>query len=394
MPDRLLPVTQSPAGGACAWWMWLAAFVIVASAGCRYGYEQVGAAPDAGVNPGDQDAGAGIDAGSPPEPVGYGRGTDGAFELTQGELQINEYAAMAGDVARASRSLTIDRPLAARAGTLVLIWQSGTTEPAESGQQANIVLDANAIGQWELVRLSVDIDSTKVELAEATRNPYAAGTTQLVTVPEYVSVIVGEGTRIVAQPWDGKVGGIVAFLVADKLDLAGAIDVTGAGYRGGVGDPVGNEDLHECAGLDELPPGGEAKGEGVALGRYGQGTTGRGNLANGGGGGSCHNGGGGGGGNQGAGGAGGIVDYEPAMQPPALGGAATVSSSFDRLSMGGGGGAGEAHHGSVSDGGPGGGVILIGARRISGGLIEANGVSAPPASNGDAGGGGGAGGAI
>lgn len=394
MPDRLPPVTLSSASAAQAWRMWLAAVAIAASAGCRYGYDQVGAGPDAG-DTGGPDAGAAIDAGKPPEPVGYGRGTAGALELTQGELQVNEYAAVVGDVARASRSLIIDRPLVARAGALVLIWQSGTADPTESGQQASIVLDASAIGQWDLVRLSADLDGTTVELAEATRNQYAAGTTQLVTVPEYTTALISEGATVIARPWDGKVGGVIAFLVADKLELNGAILATGTGYRGGVADPLGNEDLHNCVELDELPPGGEAKGEGVVLGRYGLDSTGRGNLANGGGGGSCHNNGGGGGGNQGAGGSGGIVDYEPAMQPPALGGAATITSSIDRLSMGGGGGAGEAHHGSASDGGPGGGVILLGASRIGGaGIIEANGVTAPLAGNGDAAGGGGAGGAV
>jgi hypothetical protein len=375
--------------------MWLAAAAIVASAGCRYGYDQVGVEPDAGgVNPGDPDAG--IDAGRPPEPVDYGRGTAGAFELTQGELQVNEYAAVAGDVSRGSLSVTIDRPLVARAGALALIWQSGTTDPTESGQQSSIVLDASAIGQWELVRLSVDLDGTRLDLAEPTRNQYVAGAAQIVTVPEYGTLSIGEGAAIVPRPWDGKVGGVVAFLVADKLDLAGAIQASAAGYRGGIGDPVGNENLDDCTALDEPPPGGEAKGEGVVVGRYGQDVTGRGNLANGGGGGPCHNGGGGGGGNQGAGGPGGIVDYAPdPMQPPALGGAATVASSTDRLSMGGGGGAGEAHHGSISDGGTGGGVILLAARRIAGtGVIEANGASAPLAGNGDAGGGGGAGGAV
>jgi hypothetical protein len=394
MPDRTPSVTLFSAGVARAWPVWLAAAAIAASAGCRYGYDQVGAGPDAGVDPVEPDAGEAIDA-APPEPVGYGRGTGGAFELTQGELQVNEYAVVAGDVARGSRSLTIDRPLVARAEALMLIWQSGTTEPTESGQQTNIVLDASAIGQWELVRVSGALDGTRVELAQPTRNQYAAGATQLVTVPEYTTMTIAEGAVIVARPWDGKVGGIVAFLVSDKLDLNGAIHATGAGYRGGAGDPAGNEDLNNCTALDEPPPGGEAKGEGVVVGRYGLEVTGRGNLANGGGGGPCHNSGGGGGGNQGAGGPGGIVEYASAMQPPALGGAATVTSSIDRLSMGGGGGAGEAHHDGISDGGAGGGVILFAAKRIAGvGVIEADGVSAPSTGNGDAGGGGGAGGAV
>lgn len=381
--------------------MWLAAAVIAASAGCRYGYDAVDVAPDGGSIPGDPDAGepgdAGgpIDARPPPQRLAFGRGTSGALELAQGELQVNEYAAVEGEVARESTSLTIDRTLVARTGALVLIWQTGTTAPTASGDQSNIVLDASDIGQWELVRLSADLDGTKVELEQPTRNAYAAGTTQLVTVPEYTTAFIGADAKVYARAWDGRIGGVVAFLVADKLELEGRIDATGAGYRGGVASLQGNEDLNQCNDLDEPPPGSEAKGEGAAMGRYGQETTGRGNLANGGGGGPCHNGGGGGGGHQGAGGQGGVVEYESFNAAPALGGAATIASSNARLSMGGGGGAGESHHSGPSHGAAGGGAILVGARAIAGGgAIEADGLAAPLTSNGDGAGGGGAGGAI
>ena len=368
--------------------------MVLAGAGCRLGYDQLGTEPVDGGS-GGADAGQTIDAGTPSEPVEFGQGASGALDLTQGALQVNGYAAVSGDVARASRSLTIDRSLVARTGALVLIWQSGTKEQIESGQQSSIVLDASAIGQWELVRLSAPLDGTSVELAEPTRNSYAGGTTQLVTVPEYSTATISAGARVIARPWDGQVGGVIAFLVADKLVLDGAIDATGAGFRGGVAVPTGNQELHECVDLDEPAPGGEAKGEGAALGRYGMETTGRGNLANGGGGGSCHNNGGGGGGHQGAGGHGGIVSYEPGSLPPALGGAALIASSNARLTMGGGGGAGESHHGGGSDGATGGGAILLGARFLDGGgAIEADGLSAPFTTDGDAGGGGGAGGAI
>lgn len=297
-------------------------------------------------------------------------------------------------MSRASKVLTIDRPLSAPAGALVLLWQAGTREPMESGLQSSIVLEASAIGQWELVRLASELDGTEVKLERGTINAYAAGTTQLVTVPEYTSATIGPDTAVMARAWDGQVGGILALMVAEELDVAGVLSATGAGYRGGISVPDGDEDLGGCIDLDEPTPGGEAKGEGVILGHHGLDSTGRGNLANGGGGGSCHNNGGGGGGHQGAGGHGGIVNYESPELPPALGGAPTVASSIGRLSLGGGGGAGESHHGSVADGGDGGGIILIGARSIRGtGVIEADGESAPRA-NEDGAGGGGAGGTI
>lgn len=370
--------------------IWLCAATVIASAGCRYGYDEVS---DGGLPGNPVDAGA-PDADIMVEPVEYGRGTAGLLALTQGELQVNEYAAVSEDVPRQSKRLTIDRPLSAPAGSLVLLWQAGTREPVESGLQSSIVLEASAVGQWELVRLASDLDGTEVTLERGTSYQYAAGTTQMVTVPEYTGASIGPDTGVMARAWDGQVGGILAFVVAGELAVEGALSATGAGYRGGISVPDGDEDLGGCLDLDQPAPGGEAKGEGIALGRHGPGTTGRGNLANGGGGGSCHNNGGGGGGNQGAGGHGGIVDYESPALPPALGGAPTVASSIGRLSMGGGGGAGESHHGSRADGGSGGGVILIGARSISGmGVIEADGEDAPRAGE-DGGGGGGAGGAI
>lgn len=381
--------------------VWLVVVLTIASAACRYGYE-LGADPDAGEPPmpdalSKPDAASEIDAAPPPDPIGYGMGTSGPFELMQGELQVNEYAAVVDDVPRGSRSVSIDRPLVARDGALVLLWQTGTLEPMESGVQTSIVLDASAIGQWELVRVSGPLDGTKVELARGTRNAYAAEATQLVTVPEFTSATIGQGAKVFARPWDGKVGGIIAFLATDELRLDGVILATGAGYRGGVAGPEGNEELHNCADLDQPPPGGEAKGEGAAAGRYGLETTGRGNLANGGGGGSCHNNGGGGGGHQGAGGHGGIVNYELPSLPPALGGAAITASSISRLSMGGGGGAGEKHHNGAANGGAGGGVVLLAARRMAGdGVIEADGLcpATDTDANSDGAGGGGAGGAV
>jgi hypothetical protein len=402
--DVTFHVTLSSASATRVWRVLFAALLLTAGTSCRYHFDQVGDVDagdgsDAGALPDDGGMMNAIDAGDPGTamPVQYGTGSAGPLDLTQGALQVNDYAAVVGDVARQSYIITTDRPLVASAGSLALLWQHGSTAPAASGVQTSIVLDTSAVAQWEFVRLAaIDLGGTKIELETGTQNEYKAGATQLVTVPEYTTVAIGADAAIVAQPWDGEVGGILAFLVAGSLDVAGVVSASGAGYRGGIAVPTGDESLGSCVGLDELAPGGEAKGEGLLLGRYGPDTTGRGNLANGGGGGSCHNNGAAGGGHQGAGGAGGIVDYEDPTQPPALGGAATQASSIARLSMGGGGGAGECHHGTAADGGRGGGVILLGAQRIGGlGIIEANGIAAPSAgTNGDGGGGGGAGGAI
>ena len=58
-------------------------------------------------------------------------------------------------------------------------------------------------------------------------------TYQVVLVPQYLSASLG---AVVATPWNGSTGGIVALDVAGQLNLnGGSVVVDGQGFRGGAG---------------------------------------------------------------------------------------------------------------------------------------------------------------
>jgi uncharacterized protein (TIGR03382 family) len=225
---------------------------------------------------------------------------------------------------------------------------------------------------------------------------YAANVTQVIKVLEYTSVsLTVTGARINALPWDGRVGGVIAFLATGAVNNLGQINANALGFRGGqyVDDPT---DALGCTRLDEPAPLGAQKGEGIAVTRYGATQTGRGNVANGAGGGVCLKSGGGGGGNYGAGGMGGRSDGNVGSSRlvGGMGGAALVYSPLNRLTPGGGGGAGQGTDGTGAPGGRGGGIIFIRANQLTGtGTILASG-GGGGSTDSDGGSGGGAGGSI
>jgi uncharacterized repeat protein (TIGR01451 family) len=271
--------------------------------------------------------------------------------------------------------------------------------------------------------------------AAATSANKGLSTFQVVLVPQYLSATLG---ALVATPWNGSTGGIVALDVAGQLNLGGgSVVVDGQGFRGGAGMQLtggaggANTDYwHTSPATYTGAVGGEAgvdapKGEGVAgtpewvefnqtflqtTSGYPSGTAGtdgsmaRGAPGNGGGGGTDgdaaandDNAGGGGGGNGGSGGFGGdswnsnlSVGGEGGSQFPA---------TIDRLAMGGGGGAGTRNNSDgdnqASGGAAGGGIIFIRADSLTGtATLTANGAAAYNGTANDAGGGGGAGGTI
>ena len=272
---------------------------------------------------------------------------------------------------------------------------------------------------------------------------------QVIRVPQYSSATMTFG--LTASRWNGSTGGILAYDVADNLNLGGAtVDVSGKGFRGGGGRllngiPLSNVDpfVAEEEPTDYRTSSNRAangsKGEGTAgtprylfnsttsslepdtgVEGYPDGSYGRGAPGNAGGGATDgtpsifeltpqqrneiffngENSGGGGGGNGGAGGLGGRT-FRSNYYTGGFGGAVFPSTS-NRLVLGGGGGAGTTNddrsrplrNGLASSGAAGGGMTFIRTGSVNGnGAINANGSSALVAAT-DGGGGGGAGGSV
>lgn len=259
-------------------------------------------------------------------------------------------------------------------------------------------------------------------------------TFQVVRAPQYSNVrLTG---NIAAPPFNGKVGGIIAFDVAGIMDFNNkTIDASARGFRAGFVYTQGTPGLcnngtyvalstnidYQTSGKGEGIVGSPKNAwdgfkqvinplnEGLPVGSFGRGAPG-----NGGGGGNAHNSGGGGGGNGGFGGLGGssccnFCTNNTTQSSGGRPGSTTGTPTPARLFMGGGGGAGEVNNASMGNsGGVGGGIVLLNVGTIIGtGTITANGGAGQNAGwcsvspytitgcvTNDGGGGGGAGGTV
>ncbi|WP_434386353.1 adventurous gliding motility protein AgmC [Melittangium boletus] len=332
-----------------------------------------------------------------PDSFGLGSGRDLALSVTASGTVVNSYAPVTAPLATGDTSLTIGTVIGNAAGfkvgDLVMVLQTTGIVPVPgSGGTTPINLTNDAVGRWEFARLSAVSGST-LTLTAALVHSYAANVTQVIRVPEYTTVNLTGPGRLVPTAWNGSAGGVVAFLATGAVTNAGQINAGGLGFQGG---PVSAQsgDLG-CTGLDEAPPKGGRKGEGIANVRFGPSYGGRGNVANAGGGGICYKSGGGGGGNFGAGGLGGFSESgDGSRNVGGQGGSALTYSLLNHITLGGGGGAGHSPDGTGVVGGRGGGIVFIRASQLSGaGSINASGALAVSSTD-DAGSGGGAGGSI
>jgi gliding motility-associated-like protein/uncharacterized repeat protein (TIGR01451 family) len=248
-------------------------------------------------------------------------------------------------------------------------------------------------------------------------------TFQIVRLPQYSNLVLA--TNITTPPFNGVVGGVIAFNVSGTFDFNGkTIDGSARGFRGGfspVAESLLNNSITYLGDASNFEVSG--KGEGIAgtprfmWDGYNQvdnlvegmpgGSAGRGAPGNAGGGGNDHNAGGGGGGNGGYGGLGGKGwqrgegDISPLTGAgrPGFKSFLTTNPLLNTIVMGGGGGAGDANNAlNGVKGGVGGAIIIINAGNITGtGFIKANGGNGAAGIFGtspDGAGGGGAGGSV
>ena len=332
-----------------------------------------------------------------PDVYGLGTGRNGGLGVSANNTIINLYARVSTAAASGSTSVLVTSNPGIAAGDLVMVLQmTGITPVPASGGPASVDLSNDALGRWELARVS-GATATTVTLTAPLLYSYSVPGAQVIRVPEYTDVNVSSGS-LIAQPWNGLTGGVLAFLATGTVTNTASISGTTRGFRAGPSIQDTAAPIRTgCTGLDEAPPAGGRKGEGIAPTRYAANQGGLGRVMNAGGGGVCYRAGGGGGGNGGAGGQGGNSDLLLDGNRPVggQGGAALVYSEQTRLVPGGGGGAGHAPSGTAQAGGAGGSIIWFRASQLVGnGTIVSNGVNAPFFTTQDAGGGGGAGGTI
>ena len=238
-------------------------------------------------------------------------GGAGNVTISTANQVVNRYTTLAVDAPAAATTITVGSAAAlaplARGDLLMIIQMQGATiDTTNTATYGNLTALGSA-GLYELVTLeSLDAVTNVLTLNAGCglKNSYqTASHAQVIWVPQYQTLTVSGTGSIAPSPWNGQVGGVVAFQAQTaSLQTAGAIDVTGAGFRGGI------VKQNTTLPLTGAPPYASAtitaaaeKGEGIGGyhteydangGRYGIGAP-----ANGGGGGGPHNSGGGGGSN-------------------------------------------------------------------------------------------------
>ncbi|MBI2195992.1 LamG domain-containing protein [Candidatus Daviesbacteria bacterium] len=93
-------------------------------------------------------------------------------------------------------------------------------------------------GVWETAYVTDTRPKGRLLLNRTLTNTYAVDASskvQVVRVPHYRNVRIGNNEVLTVSPWDGASGGVMFLRVQNDLDVrnGGKIDVSGAGFRGG-----------------------------------------------------------------------------------------------------------------------------------------------------------------
>jgi hypothetical protein len=324
-----------------------------------------------------------------PDTFGLGTGRDGVLTVTEPGKVVNRYAQVTRSLAPGDSVVAVSAAEEFAAGDLVMVLQTaGILPELRQGSASLITLRGDSVGQWELARIGA-VDGQSLKLTAPLLHSFSAAGAQVIRVPEYTDVRVLSGASLVAAPWDGKAGGVLAFLASGTIHNGGALEASGAGFQGGRADlaPM------SAAGCMALPVGGRpdaGRGEGISAVELAVVAPGLERPTNGGGGGLCPASGGGGGGNGAPGGRGGdaLTYGDPAAELGGQGGVGLVYSMLDHLTLGGGGGQGYAVESYAQAGAGGGAIFIRGYRLIGGGTVSADGAAGDNSTYGGAGGGG------
>jgi large repetitive protein len=221
---------------------------------------------------------------------------------------VNRYTALAADAAAGATTLNVASAAALNAATgdlLFVAQMQGATVDGSNTAAFGSVTALNGAGSFEMVTVQ-GVAGNQITLSPGcglVHGYSAAAHAQVVWVPQYATLTVRAAGSIIAPAWNGATGGVVV-VQANAVALAGAIDVSGTGFRGGAlvnlaTDPVTtgfafrSTDGNAGGEKGESIAGFEADYDVAAIGgRFSLGA-----IANGGGGGAAHNGGGGGGAN-------------------------------------------------------------------------------------------------
>ena len=165
-----------------------------------------------------------------PDTFLLGNGQHGALLVQQADTVLNLATALTAPATVDSKTLSVADSAGFAAGELVLVLEVYSEGPApEPGTPGPVELDiASGAGRWEFARLE-SVGTGVLNLTAPLVSAFSSPGSQVIRVPEYTSVHVLSSASIVAVPWDGSSGGVIAFLATDAVLNQGMIS---AGRRG------------------------------------------------------------------------------------------------------------------------------------------------------------------
>jgi gliding motility-associated-like protein len=310
---------------------------------------------------------------------------------------VNTYTAVSA-IDICTNSVTVGSTAGFAVGSRVMLIQMKGAQINTSNTTAfGDVTSYDNAGNYEFGYIA-SINGNQITLVNALQKTYdPAGAVQLIYVPQYSGNAYTVNTPVTCLPWNGSIGGVVAFEVAGILTLNADVTASSFGFRAGAAN---DNSPFTCDQQDYFYPSNSPFG-----GRKGEGIhelplniiNGRGKNANGGGGGNDTNSGGAGGGNSGSGGRGGNQWTGCSNIPIGGDGGANLlyNNASNKIFLGGGAGGGHQNDATATPGTNGGGIIFISSNSINSGTgtIRSSSLDAVQAAT-DGSGGAGAGGTV
>ncbi len=246
----------------------------------------------------------------------YGQqGKDGAKVIST-TVTVNEFTSLTANASAGNTFVTVTSSnlnsngrftSGLSSGDLIMIiqMQGSTIKGNVNDSTWGEILNYNNAGLYEFAEVINVPNASTINLRCPLQNSYtAAGKTQVIRVPRFITLTINNGGVLTTAAWNGIVGGVAVaeVLTSTVINAGGKIDVTGLGFRGGAFQSTGFINNIKTFFSTTSNEGGQ-KGESIAGYQtdyliYG-GMYGRGAPANGGGGGNSVNASAGGGGNAG-----------------------------------------------------------------------------------------------
>ncbi|HEX8436244.1 MAG TPA: hypothetical protein VF697_14150, partial [Archangium sp.] len=178
---------------------------------------------------------------------GLGNAQHGSLQVRAAGTVINASTPLTAEALAGASELHVADVSAFKAGELVLVLQMGsdTALPGTGETDVTVDLAGSGAGRWELARLA-SVESGVLRLTAPLVNRFAT-VSQVVRVPEHSDVRISNGSSLVAPAWNGRSGGVLAFLTTGTVFNQGSLVADGAGFKGGVAEFNVATALYDCA---------------------------------------------------------------------------------------------------------------------------------------------------